>query len=618
MLLVAGCRKLVDVELPKSQSPFEQSVITPSPGRLTVSGEIFAAGLTNFVEKAAVIRVRFYGDRSNVVVSTQWTAASLRGARASSISAGPRGLRFSKSIDVPSGAVRTQVFLMRVIDSQIRVRGLHVDFQPNLSGDYKWRMSIVSVSFLLFCFGGLFLYFVFPGVAKPWFLLLLSVTFYSFFGLGAFAFVLASALSVWLGGLAVNKVRGRLVATWIVVFNVILLVAAKYLCPAVSALCASVNVEDPSFSIVLPLGISFYTLQAISYIADVFRKTIPPERNPAKLLLYLLFFPTIMQGPISRYGQLGHQLWVPHQFDWERMHSGLSLALWGFFKKMVIADRAAMLVDCVFDPGSTVEGFAVALGVFCYAIQIYADFSGCVDICRGVAEVLGIDLVQNFRQPYFSTSIKDFWRRWHISLSSWLKDYIYIPIGGNRHGSFRKYLNVLVVFGVSGIWHGVGLNFFVWGLLHGLYQVFDGLTAGLRAKALAACKVDSTTFSFRLGQRLVTFVLVAFAWIFFRAPTCADAWSVVERMFVWDPWSWTDGSYLKHGLDGKDLDVLAVSLIVLLLVSVLQARGSVRQMLRRQTLWFRWAVYLCGIFSILVLGVYGPNYNALQFIYMQF
>ena len=325
-----------------------------------------------------------------------------------------------------------------------------------------------------------------------------------------------------------------------------------------------------------------------------------------------------MQGPISRYGQLGPQLWTPHAFSWDRMQSGLELALWGFFKKMVIADRVAMLVDTVFAPGATVEGFPVLLGVIGYSIQIYADFSGCVDICRGISEMLGIDLIQNFKHPYFATSIKDFWRRWHIALSSWLKDYVYIPLGGNRHGTFRKNLNILIVFGVSGIWHGVGINFFIWGLLHGVYQIADGLTAKMREKALAFCHVDVGTFSFRFGQRIATFALVTFAWVFFRAPTLADASSVLKRLCVFNPWTWTDGSYLKYGLDAKDLDVLIFSLAVLVVVSILQERGSVRQMLARQTLWFRWMIYLLGIFSTLIFGIYGPGYNAAQFIYMGF
>lgn len=441
---------------------------------------------------------------------------------------------------------------------------------------------------------------------QPYVLLFASCAFYAFFGWLPFAFVGSSALSIWAGGLWIEcaKRHKEWLLGLVVVFNVGILVLLKYI--------------HPWTSIVVPLGISFYSLQAISYVWDVKRGTIPAERNPLKLSLYLIFFPTVMQGPISRYGQLGAQLWDKHSYSWDRMQSGLELALWGFFKKMVIADRAAMLADAVFAPGATMEGFPVLLGVLCYAVQIYTDFSGCVDICRGVCEVMGIHLMENFKHPYFATSIKDFWRRWHISLSSWLRDYVYIPLGGNRYGAFRKYLNVLIVFGVSGVWHGVGINFFIWGLLHGFYQVLDALTEKMRKHIVAVCHLDETAFSFRFGQRIWTLALVAFAWIFFRAPTLADAGSVIKRMFVFNPWTWTDGSYLKHGLDAKDLDVLIFSLGVLVVVSIMQERFKVREWLARQMLWFRWMIYLLAIFGTLIFGLYGPGYNASSFIYMQF
>jgi len=481
-------------------------------------------------------------------------------------------------------------------------------------------MQIISIWFVLFVAILVAMYFIVPAGLQHWCLLAGSIIFYSCFGIAALAFITVSSLSIWVAGIVMENRCNckRLILSATALFNIGILLAVKYLNWAVGGICDWLDVTGPELSIVIPIGISFYTLQAVSYIADVSRGVISAERNFFRLFLYMIFFPTVMQGPISRYGQLGDQLWTAHSYSWDRMQTGFELVIWGFFKKTVIADRVAMLVDTVFAPGSTVDGFPVLLGVIGYSIQIYADFSGCVDICRGISEMLGIDLIENFKHPYFATSVKDFWRRWHISLSSWLKDYVYIPLGGNRSGVFRKYLNVLIVFGISGLWHGVGINFFIWGLLHGIYQIFDGLTAGLRGRALAACKVDTGTFSFRLGQRVLTFVLVSFAWIFFRAPTLPDAWSVLKRLCVFNPWTWTDGSYLKHGLDAKDLDVLVVSLVVMIVVSMLQERGSVRRMLAGQTLWFRWTVYILGLFSVMIFGVYGPGYNASQFIYMQF
>lgn len=502
-------------------------------------------------------------------------------------------------------------------DNEIRATPLKLNFTPHQIGT-KWRMQIVSVWFLLFVGFAFLTYFSVPSTMRPWILLAASIGFYSLFKVWALAFLFVSALSIWLGGLWLSRQKHVAVLSLLVAFNIGILAIVKYLKVAILAMSEFGWCDEPTFSIIVPLGISFYTLQAVSYCWDVYRGTIPAEKNFFKLFLYLIFFPTIMQGSISRYAQLGDQLWMPHDFDYDRMKSGLQLMVWGFFKKMVIADRAALLVNSVFAVDAKMEGFPVLLGVICYSIQIYTDFSGCVDICRGVSEVLGIDLIQNFQRPYFATSIKDFWRRWHISLSSWLKDYVYIPLGGNKLGSVRKYINVLLVFAISGIWHGEGINFFIWGMLHGIYQVFDGLTSKFRAKTLDFFHVDTGTFSFKLGQRIMTFVLVLFAWIFFRSPTFADACSVIKRLFVWNPWTWTDGSYLKYGLDAKDLDVLIVSIAVLLGVSCLQERGKVREMLARQTLWFRWSIYLLGIGATLIFGIYGPGYAASQFIYMQF
>lgn len=315
-------------------------------------------------------------------------------------------------------------------------------------------MSIISLWFLIFSVAVLAAYFILPKILKPWVLLAFSAAFYAFFGLVNFVAIGASVISIYLGGLWISRTRSK-IALWVTVgFN----------------LACLISVRVPATSLIVPLGISFYTLQAISYLVDVSKGTISAERNPARLALYLMFFPTIMQGPISRYGQLAPQLWTPHRFDYDALKSGLMLMLWGFFKKMVIADRAAMLANGVFAADSTAEGFVVLLGVLSYSLQIYADFSGCVDISRGLAEAMGIDLIRNFNHPYLATSVKDFWHRWHISLSTWLKDYVYIPLGGNRKGAFRKYLNILIVFAVSGLWHGTGINFFVWGLLHGIYR----------------------------------------------------------------------------------------------------------------------------------------------------
>ena len=468
-------------------------------------------------------------------------------------------------------------------------------------------MSVVSVKFLFFVAGSCLTYYLTPRRLRHYTLLIASCFFYCLFSCKAAAFLGASALSVYGCGLLVARHR-RLATFSAVAVNLGLLIYAKY-----------ANLLWPGASVIVPLGISFYTLQAISYIVDVSRGTCAAEKNPLRLLLYLTFFPIIMQGPISRYGQLAGQLWEGHRFSLDRTRDGAQLMLWGFFKKMVIADRAALFVNSVYAVDSTSGGFMVVIATLLYAVQIYTDFSGCVDISRGIAQCFGIELVDNFQRPYFASSIKDFWRRWHISLSTWLKDYVYIPLGGNRHGTFRKHLNVVLVFAVSGLWHGTGCNYFIWGLLHGFYQIADSATAKARNRLYDLMAVPRNTFSFVWAERAFAFLLVAFAWIFFRATDVSHACSLIGRIFEWNPWVLTDGTLLKAGLATPDWFVLLAAIPVLVAVSSLKERGyRLRECLNRQIFWFRWLVEYSAIVITLLAGVYGPGYAASQFIYMQF
>ena len=260
----------------------------------------------------------------------------------------------------------------------------------------------------------------------------------------------------------------------------------------------------------------------------------------------------------------------------------------------------------------------------CYALQIYTDFSGCVDIARGAAQAFGIDLPHNFNQPYLATSIQDFWRRWHMSLSSWLRDYVYIPLGGNRKGVARKYVNIMIVFFVSGLWHGVGLHYIVWGLMHGAYQVAGALLRRPRAWVTARLGMgpDSSPQNQRFHrflQGLITFGLVNLAWIFFRADTLTVALRFVWRMIkTFNPWVLVDGSLLALGLDGYDLAVLLLGVAALFAVALLQRRFNLRERLTVQPLPVRWGVYLGGILIVVLMGIYGVGYDASAFIYGAF
>lgn len=377
---------------------------------------------------------------------------------------------------------------------------------------------------------------------------------------------------------------------------------------------------QPAFDVVLPVGISFYTFQALSYTMDVYRKDIYAEKNIAKYALFVSFFPQLVAGPIERSKNLLVQINEKHSFDYDRVKNGLLLMLWGFFQKLVIADRVAMLVNEVYNNYTNYAGFQIMVATVFFAIQIYCDFSSYSDIAIGAAQVMGFRLMQNFRQPYFATSIADFWRRWHISLSTWFRDYLYIPLGGSRKGKWRTYFNIMVVFLASGLWHGASWNFVVWGGLNGVYQVIGKELQPARDWIVKKCGINRQAFSHRLLKTGVTFALINFSWIFFRAAGARQALSIIKRMVMsFNPWIFLDGSIYKLGLDQKDFTVALLAIAVLFFISLLRSKGvHLRDKIAEQGLWLRWGIYYTAIFAVLIFGIYGPGYDVSQFIYFQF
>ncbi len=284
-----------------------------------------------------------------------------------------------------------------------------------------------------------------------------------------------------------------------------------------------VAITVPVFSILLPVGISFFTFKILNYVIDVYRGTIKPERRLGLFALFVSFFPQLIAGPIDRAAKLLPQFSHTHDFDYRRVKDGLTLMLWGFFQKLVIADNLSVLVDRVFKNPYQYEGLSLALAAIFFTFQIYCDFSGYSDIAIGIAQVFGYTSMNNFERPYFSRSVPEFWRRWHISLSSWFRDYLYIPLGGNRVAMPRWYINLFIVFLVSGLWHGANWTFVAWGALHGLFCIASAATGNLRKKLVTATGMDKIPAFHKGMQILVTFCLVSLAWIFFPANTNSHA-----------------------------------------------------------------------------------------------
>lgn len=589
---------------------------------VSVRGELSCSGITQNVANAVAYSVRFKKADDSLCMSGMLWGTPVRGEYMY-LDGNVKPYWFHKEIVVPKGAVSLEIAPYHFRgDGVYRIAGHEVVtkkiVEPVAAFSFSWfcmlgrefcagGMSFISLRFLAFVALALSCYFLVPLCARPYVLLGVSIFFYTLFSPWAWLFLGFSIVSVYVAALLMDKFACRkLIVSVLIIANIGLLVWVKY---------AGLVVSDQP--IIVPMGISFYTLQAVAYLVDVYRGDLPAEHNFLKLVLFLSFFPAIIQGPISRYSQLSCQLWTPHRFSGEALRDGLQLALWGFFKKMVIADRAGIMVDQVFKGGGG-EGIVVVIAVCLYSIQIYADFSGCVDISRGISQCFGIDLMRNFNHPYLAESVAEFWRRWHISLSLWLRDYVYIPLGGNRRGKIRKYFNVLVVFAVSGLWHGTGINFFIWGLLHGFYQVFAALTKGIRVLLCDKVGISTTSFSMRMTRRIITFTAVGFAWLFFRAKDFDQARELLRASCKINPWCLFDGTLVKFGLDVADWMVLVASILVLIAVSLLQERMQVRRVINRQVIWMRWTFALLGLAVVLVLGVYGPGYNARQFIYMQF
>lgn len=382
-----------------------------------------------------------------------------------------------------------------------------------------------------------------------------------------------------------------------------------------------ISLVIPEFDIILPVGISFYTFQALGYTIDVYRDEIYAEKNFLRYALFVSFFPQLVAGPIERSKNLLKQLAVPKPFSFEGAKHGAYLMLWGFFLKVVLADRLALTVDAVYNTYKTQNGLMLAIATILFALQIYCDFYGYSVIAKGAAKILGIDLMENFESPYLSFSVAEFWRNWHISLTSWFKDYLYIPLGGSRKGKLRKYINKVVVFLVSGLWHGAGLSFVAWGFLNGIYQVIEELLRPAVTKVLGWMKTDEHNIFYKSIQLILTFVLVDFAWIFFRANGVRSALMIANRILCIDKACLTDmmSQLNAVGLDQRSIVLIAGCILVLLVADFCKKRRIfLSQKIMNLPWWVQSCLIVAFLCTILVFGVWGPGYNQANFIYFQF
>lgn len=535
-------------------------------------------------------------------------------------------------------------------------------------------MSLTSFYFLVFLFGVIVTYYLVPKKYQWCVLLAASYGFYLSSGIPQVLYIIGTTLFTYGAGRWMQKLRDDFqnqlnglsgdvtieqkremkklvnarihrIQVYAVLANLIVLACVKYLNLFIG------NINDifsffrwdasmPMVNILVPLGLSYYTFNSIGYLIDVGRGKHAAEKHLGKFALFVSFFPSIVQGPLFRYKDVGMQLQAPHALEYNNLKFGAQLVLWGFFKKLVIADRVAAIAATVFAPGFVdYTGSHVFVGVLAYSFQIYCDFSGGTDITRGVAQMMGIDLPVNFARPFFATSMADFWRRWHMSLGAWMREFVFYPIMlckpvtalskyfRKRYGSYAGKMvpsvaAPMVVFFLIGIWHNITSQYIVNGLYNAILISSSVALAPVYKKLAEKLHVNTESFAFRLFQMLRTFVLLCFSRIIVKAPSLADAMKMIKSLFTgWDLRFLTgaDGMIFQYGVTDRDLILLAVSILLLLVIGILQERGvKIRKSLSRKPLVVRWSAVLALLTAVLIFGVYGPAYDARSFIYGAF
>lgn len=494
-------------------------------------------------------------------------------------------------------------------------------------------MSLTSFLFLCFFVVTALLYYILPWRCQWAVLLGASLVFYYFSGGWAvLPFLLYGITVTYLSGLLLERMpagaKGR---GWVTAAAVVLTLLPLFLLKYIRFFGL-----EPPFGMLAPLGISFYTMTILGYVIDVSWGVAPAQKNPLKHALFACYFPQMASGPITRYSQMEPQFFARHRFSYGQAAFGAQRILWGFFKKLVVSERLAVVVDAVYDGYPAYTGWYLTAATVCFAFQLYMDFSGCMDIVLGCSQILGITLPENFACPYFSRNISEYWRRWHITLGVWFKDYVFYPLqksplwiafqdwskkkfGKKRGKKLPLYTGMCILWFSVGMWHGGSWNFIVGsGLLHWFYIAAGEILAPLSRKLTAVLRVRTEVFSWRLFQMLRTFLLVNLGFVFFRSPGLKTALSILKSICLGKNIGVLfDRSFFVF-LSPQEWALLFVSLTAVLLVSALQQNMHVREAISRQNLAFRWGLYLLLFAAVLVFGCYGGDYDAAAFIYQRF
>ena len=509
-------------------------------------------------------------------------------------------------------------------------------------------MSITSFYFLCFFTGMLILYYLIPGKCQWMLLLFCSLIYYLTSGnVWLIVYPLLSAAVCYVSIRVLMKTEQpltrKLALGGAIIVNIGILFTLKYInfgintCSILAGIFGNGGGMLDNISFLVPLGVSFYSFSLIGYVFDVYNHIAKLQKNFLKLVLYGLYFPVIISGPILRYREDGEQFFEPHAFNYRQVTFGLQRMVWGFFKKLVISERMALIVSTVYGQYDTYGGIYIWLGTVCFAFQLYADFSGCMDIVLGISQTFGLKLPENFENPFFAKSISEYWRKWHITLGVWMKEYVFYPLlrsrfftnlakswkkklGKKRGKQFTTFLAMLILWFTVGLWHGGDWKYIIGsGLLHWFYIVTGELLEPLWSKMKQLCHLKEESRVLSVIRILRTFFLVNIGFVFFRAESVAAAWQMlISGMHLSNFTHMFTGEIFTLGLDWVEFIIAVVSLFILLAVSILQQKGSLREQIAAKALPIRWIIWYALLFYTILLGYYGPGYSAAEFIYQGF
>jgi len=478
-------------------------------------------------------------------------------------------------------------------------------------------MLFNSIEFFVFFPIVVALYYALPHKYR-WGLLLISSCYFYMVFIPVYILILGFTIVIdYFAGILLENSQGRkrkiyLIAS--IIANTGVLAVFKYynfLNENLTVLLKGFTMENPIpyLSILLPIGLSFHTFQAMSYTIEVYRGNQKAERNFGIYALYVMFFPQLVAGPIERPQHMLHQFHRETQLDFLRIAEGLKHIVWGLFKKVIIADRISEYVNIVYGNPHDYQGPHLLMATFFFTFQIYCDFSGYSSIAIGTARILGINLMENFRRPYLAENIREFWQRWHISLSTWFRDYLYIPLGGSKVPLLRGFFNTFIVFLVSGLWHGANWTFVIWGALHGFYMVFAKITQPVRDRINAFTGLDRLPLLLKVVRISTTFVLASIAWIFFRAASMEDAMYILSHMFRLET-----VQNLNLFEFSVDMYLSIVLILFLFMVEAFEEKLKLFETIKLSPVFVRWTIYLTSIIALLALGIW----KSADFIYFQF